>query len=102
MLSHNVYFTLSDNSAAARDSLVAACKQYLTDHPGIVFFAVGTMEEELARPVNDRAFDVSLHIVFDSLAAHNSYQDAPLHHQFVEQSKANWKQVRVFDSKVES
>jgi hypothetical protein len=102
MLSHNVYFTLTDNSEAKKQSLVAACKKYLTTHPGVVFFACGTLQQELERPVNDRGFDVALHVVFDSLASHNIYQDAPLHHQFVNENRANWKQVRVFDSQVDS
>jgi hypothetical protein len=102
MLAHNVYFTLHDNSDSARQALVAACKKYLKSHPGVLFFACGTPQEELQRPVNDRAFDVALHVVFDSLASHDAYQDAPPHHKFVEENKPNWKQVRVFDSKVAS
>jgi len=39
MLSHDVYFTLKDNSADAKKKLVAACKKYLTKHEGEVFFA---------------------------------------------------------------
>ena len=46
-------------------------------------------------------FDVSLHIVFETKAAHDAYQDAPLHHTFVEESRDNWAKVRVFDSAVE-
>jgi hypothetical protein len=102
MLAHNVYFTLHDNSDPARQALIASCKKYLTSHPGVLFFACGRPQEELQRPVNDRAFDVSLHLVFDSLASHDAYQDAPLHHTFVEENKPNWKQVRVFDSNVAS
>jgi hypothetical protein len=102
MLAHNVYFTLNDSSDAAKRSLVESCKKYLKSHSGIVFFACGTLQDELSRPVNDRAFDVSLHVVFDSLAAHDAYQDAPLHHTFVAENKPNWKQVRVFDSNVSS
>ena len=102
MLAHNVFFSLTDQSEAARSSLLAACKTYLTGHPGIVFFAAGTPEEGLERPVNDRGFDVALHIVFDSRSSHDNYQDAPRHHQFVAENKANWKQVRVFDSNVSS
>jgi hypothetical protein len=98
MLAHNVYFTLKDRSAAARDKLLAACRTYLTNHPGTVFFACGTLAEELNRPVNDRDFDVALHIVFVDQAAHDRYQDAPRHHQFIEENKANWQKVRVFDS----
>jgi hypothetical protein len=101
MLAHNVFFALKDNSPAAAQQLVAACKKYLTAHPGIVFFACGTLAKELNREVNDRDFDVGLHIVFQDQAAHDLYQDAPTHHQFIEENKANWKKVRVFDSVVE-
>jgi heme-degrading monooxygenase HmoA len=102
MLAHNVYFALKDPSDPAVRALVSACKKNLTSHPGIVFFACGTRQEELNRPVNDRDFHVSLHIVFDTKEAHDAYQDAPLHHTFVEENKENWAKVRVFDSEVGS
>ncbi len=100
MLAHNVYFSLKDNSPEAKKKLVAACKKYLAKHPGTVFFATGALTEELNRPVNDRDFDVALHIVFKDKAAHDKYQDAPLHQQFIDENKDNWKKVRVFDSDV--
>src|SRR5215212_4146450 len=100
MLAHNVYFSLKDRSEAARFALIAACKKYLTSHPGTVFFACGTLEPELSRPVNDRGFDVALHIVFESKAAHDTYQDAPRHLAFVEENRDGWANVRVFDSEV--
>jgi hypothetical protein len=65
-----------------------------------VHFSAGTLNDELARPVNDRAFDVALHVVFESKAAHDAYQQDPRHLQFIEENKPNWKQVRVFDSDV--
>ncbi len=65
MLAHNVYFSLKDNSEAAKNKLIAACKKYVRDHPGTVFFAVGVLSEDLNRPVNDRDFDVVLHVVFN-------------------------------------
>ena len=101
MLAHNVYFTLKDNSDAARQKLVAACKKYLAMHPGVMFYATGTLAAELNRPVNDRNFDVALHIVFASRDDHDRYQASRLHVQFVEENKDSWKQVRVFDSVVE-
>jgi hypothetical protein len=51
--------------------------------------------------VNDQAFDVALHVAFVDRAAHDAYQEHPRHKQFLEQSRPNWKQVRVFDSWVE-
>ena len=101
MLAHNVFFSLKDNSDAARRALLEACRKYLAGHPGTVFFACGLLEEGLNRPVNDRDFDVGLHIVFTDQAAHDRYQDAPLHQQFIEENRDNWKAVRVFDSVVE-
>ena len=101
MLSHNVFFSLHDNSPAAVDRLVASSKTYLTDHPGTCFFAAGSLAAEFQRPVNDRAFDVALHVVFTDRPSHDAYQQAPRHLAFIEENKANWKQVRVFDSWVE-
>src|SRR5947208_3630629 len=98
MLSHDVYFTLKDNSPRAKDELVAACKKYLSKHPGTVFFAAGTLVDDLKREVNDRDFDVALHVVFTDLAAHDKYQEAERHKRFIDENKANWKKVRVFDS----
>jgi hypothetical protein len=102
MLAHNVYFKLNDNSSAATEKLVAACKKYLIGHSGTVFFAVGTLAAELDRPVNDRDFDVALQVVFDSMASHDQYQKADRHIAFVAENKGNWKKVRVFDASVEN
>lgn len=101
MLAHNVYFSLKDNSAAAKKKLIEGCKKYLSKHPATVFFAAGSLAEELKREVNDRDFDVALHVIFQDQAAHDQYQTAPQHQQFIDENKANWKKVRVFDSLVE-
>jgi quinol monooxygenase YgiN len=98
MLVHNVYFTLKDPSPEAQQKLVAACHKYLSSHPGTVYYAAGTLVEELKREVNDRDFHVGLHLVFKDKAAHDKYQDAPQHLKFIEENKATWKKVRVFDS----
>ena len=100
LLAHNVYFTLHDRSDAARDRLIQACLKYLAPHPGIVFFACGGLEPDLRREVNDLGFDVALHVVFADRAAHDAYQTTPAHLRFIDENKANWKQVRVFDSHV--
>ena len=98
MLAHNVFFALRDNSQEAKDKLIEACNKYLSTHPGIVLFACGVLADELRRDVNDRDFDVALHLVFKDRAAHDKYQDHARHKQFIEDNKENWKKVRVFDS----
>ena len=100
-LAHNVFFSLHDSSEAGRAKLIKACQTYLTGHPGLTYFACGTLTPDLARPVNDRDFDVALHTVFATRADHDVYQTAPRHLQFIEENKADWAKVRVFDSDVE-
>jgi hypothetical protein len=99
-LAHNVFFKLKIPTDANADALVAACHQYLNVQPGIVFFAAGRICTELNRDVNDQNWDVGLHLVFETKAAHDHYQDDPLHVQFVEANKPTWAAVRVFDSYV--
>jgi hypothetical protein len=99
-LVHNVYFTLKDTSEAARKKLLDACRKYLTGHPGTIFFGCGTLAEELKRTVNDRDFHVGLHIIFENQSAHDAYQIAQRHLDFIAENRDNWQQVRVFDSLV--
>ena len=101
MLCHDVYFSLKDKSPQAKQKLIAACKKYLTDHPGTVWFAVGPLAEEMKRDVNDRDFDVALHLVFRDKAAHDQYAESEGHQKFLKENKETWKKVRVFDSYVE-
>lgn len=100
MVAHNVFFSLNESTPAARQKLVDACKAYLSEHPGTVFYAAGPIAADFDREVNDRDWDVGLHLVFKDKAAHDQYQDAPLHLKFIEENKATWKKVRVFDSYV--
>ena len=99
-LAHIVYFTLKDNSPAAIAKQIELCKTYLTDHPGTNYFAVGTRTPDLTREVNDKEFDVALHVIFKNRAAHDAYQTAPRHLKFIEESKPNWTRARVFDADV--
>ena len=98
-LAHMVYFTLHDPSRAACAKLLADCHKYLVDHPGVLYFSAGTLVPDLTRPVNQQ-FDVALHVVFESREAHDCYQLAERHLQFIAENKASWKQVRVFDAYV--
>jgi Stress responsive A/B Barrel Domain len=101
LVAHNVFFTLKDKSPTEADALVAACKKYLTVQPGIVFFACGKLEPGLTREVNDRDWEVGLHIVFTDRASHDAYQEDAGHNRFIAENKHNWAKVRVFDSLVE-
>jgi hypothetical protein len=99
-IAHMVYFTLKDNSPESRKKLVDACKKYLDKHEGTVYFSAGTLVDDLKREVNDRDWDVALHLIFKDRASHDKYQEHPRHIKFIEENRDNWKKVRVFDAVV--
>jgi hypothetical protein len=102
ILSHDVYFSLNDDSPQTRAKLIAACNKYLSGHPGTIWFAAGPIAEEFQRELNDQDFDVALHIVFKDKAAHDQYQTSERHLEFIAKNKDLWGKVRVFDSYVEA
>jgi hypothetical protein len=101
-LSHDVYFTLKERTPEAKQKLVEACKKYLSGHEGCEAFSAGVVAEDLSAPVNDRDFDVAVHILFKDKAAHDTYQKSDRHKKFIEENRDGWAKVRVFDSYVEA
>jgi len=99
-IGHTVYFQLKDSSPEARQKLVAACKKYLKEHDGVVFFAAGTIAGDLKGDIYDRDWDVALNLVFKNKASLDKYVESKTHKQFVEENKDGWKKVRVFDSEI--
>jgi hypothetical protein len=100
-IGHMVFFSLKESTPSTRQKLVDACKKYLDKHEGVVYFSAGVLADEFKREVNDRDFDVALHLVFKDKATHDKYQDHPRHHEFINENKETWKKVRVFDSTIE-
>lgn len=97
-LAHIVFFTLAESNDENREKLLAGCKKYLNGHEGVVYFGVGVNAPEYDREVNDRDYDVALHLVFATAKDQDVYQTHPRHVQFVQEYKGLWKKVRVFDS----
>ena len=97
MLAHSVFYRLKDRSPAAIERLIAGCREHLSGHPGEVVFAVGGCAP-YDRHVNDRDWQVALHIVFDSRANPDTYQQAERHEIFIAAHADSWEQVRIFDA----
>jgi len=100
-LAHIVFFTLAERTPENRAKLVANCKKYLDKHEGVTHFSVGVNAPEYDRPVNDRDYDVAIHVIFATAKDQNAYQIAPRHLEFIAESKSLWAKVRVFDSYLE-
>jgi hypothetical protein len=98
VLTHDVFFVLADDAPETQAKLIAACHKYLTGHPGTIWFSAGPRAKEMAGEVNDRDFDVALHLVFQNKAALDAYGKSERHDQFLAEAKSLWSTVRVFDS----
>lgn len=99
-IGHMVFFKLKDATPAAKLKLVASCDQYLEGRAGVLFYSAGVRGEDFQRDVNDLDFDVALHLVFKDKASHDAYEVHPEHLKFIDENKANWTKVRVFDSEL--
>jgi hypothetical protein len=99
-LAHMVFFALKDRSNESREKFLASCEKYLAEHEGTVYFSVGTIAEDkdVEEPVSVKDFDVALHVVFENKAAKVKYLSSERHKQFVDENRASFAGVRVFDS----
>jgi hypothetical protein len=97
-IGHMVFFELKDKSAESKKKLVDACYKYLKDHDGVLYFSAGPRAEDAKEPVSATDWDVALHIVFKDKASLDKYIPHPNHKKFVDENKASWKGVKVYDS----
>ncbi|CAN5604811.1 hypothetical protein BH11PLA2_BH11PLA2_06200 [soil metagenome] len=99
-IGHMLFFKLKASSPEARQKLVDACNKYLSGHDGTAYYSAGIIGDDFKRDVNDRDFDVALHLVFTDKANYDKYAVAPRHLEFIAENKEGWEKVRVFDSLV--
>jgi hypothetical protein len=100
ILSHDLFFSLKDNSPESQQKLIDACKKYLSPHPGIVYFAVGTLSD-IKGAFNDRNYDVVCQMAFVDREALSTYAKTKEHQQFIAECSSSFKALRIFDSMVE-
>lgn len=98
-LSHNIYFQLSDPSPENKQKLIDACNKYLAPHPGVLYFATGTICEEKGA-FADRDYDVVLVMTFKDRKALGAYARTPEHARFITETTPLFKKVRIFDADV--
>lgn len=97
MFVHVVFFWIKpDAPADARDQLLADCRTYLSNIPGVSAFDAGR-PAMTPRDVVDNSYAVGLLTAFADKAAHDVYQTHELHLKFIDRNKANWARVQVYD-----
>jgi len=99
MFVHIVLFWLKkDGAEEARQAMVADCHSMLAKIPTVRHIWAGRAAMT-DREVADTTYDVGLCVVFDESAAHDLYQDDPIHKEFIAKHGASWERLRVYDFK---
>jgi hypothetical protein len=99
MLVHTVIFWLrSDLAPAQREAFRQNGLESLRAIPTVASLHVGTPAAIPPRPVVDATYTFAVTILFADIAAHDAYQVHPLHRTFVENFKASWERVQIYDA----
>lgn len=97
MLTHTVLFWLKPEITPERRAEFETALRDLIQIPGSTRAVIGKPSATEQRPVVDHSYDYALELDFSDVAAHNVYQDAPEHHEFIAKSREIWAKVQVFD-----
>jgi Stress responsive A/B Barrel Domain len=95
---HMFFFQLTDTAPDLVDHFMHLCVKYLSGHPGQQHFSVGVRALEINRDVSGTNFEVSVHMIFDNIAAFNDYSQAPTHEKFITESAGMSPERIVYDS----
>lgn len=98
MLVHNVLFTLRkglDGPELTEFRMGLESLKYIK-HAEQVYIGNPAMVAE--RPVLIKNYDFCLTVLLKDVAAHDAYQQDPIHQEFIQTHKEKWKRVRVFDA----
>lgn len=97
MFIHNVYFWLKKSAPATTvQQMSADTREALAKIPNVLHIWTGK-PTGLGRPIVDNSYAVGLCVVFPDAAAHDVYQEHPLHKQFIAKYGGEWERVQVYD-----
>ena len=96
-LVHHVFFWLKNpDSIEDRDKLVEGIKT-LAKVETVRKLHVGIMAATKKRDVVDTSWDVSELMFFDDLTGQQTYQNHPIHQEFIKNYSHLWSKVVVYD-----
>lgn len=98
MLVHSVFFYLQPGLSPEQKTQFHRAVETLGDIQSAAAVYVGTPANTPDRPVIDKSYDVGLTVVLESLAAHDAYQDDPIHQKFIEEYREWWTKVVIYDA----
>jgi hypothetical protein len=97
MLVHSVYFWFKPDADPAVVAAFESGLRRLTTIPDVTQAYIGRPEATPPRAVVDDTYAWALVEVFADLAAHDRYQEHPIHAQFLQEFSASWQRVQVYD-----
>jgi len=98
MLIHHVFFWLKNpGSKTDRDQLISGLHK-LRKIKTVRKIHIGVPAATEDRTVVDSSYHVSELLFFDGVAEQKSYQDDPIHQQFIKDCGHLWEKVVVYDS----
>lgn len=97
MFVHVVNFYLKKRLSEAEVKQFEAGVSTLGSIDGLLIFNVGK-PAATDRPVIDKSYDYCLLTAFADQAAHDHYQEVPVHLQFIDACKHLWEKVVIYDS----
>lgn len=97
-LIHTVYFWLVDDVTEDRKKAFEQALQDLSKVPSIDKYYWGVPAKTADRDVTEKSYDYAINVFFDSVEDEAAYQIDPLHLKFVEENKALFKEVIVYDN----
>ena len=99
MLIHTVIFWLRPElDASQREAFRREGLESLRVIPSVGSLHIGSPAPIPPRPVVDASYSFALTILFADVAAHDAYQAHPIHRAFVDNFKARWERVQIYDA----
>lgn len=97
MLSHHVLFWLKADTTETQKKAFKASLETLASVETVKSIHVG-VPSTISRAVVDTTYTFSLVLMFDDLAGHDVYQVHALHQAFLEEFRATFEKVVIYDS----
>ncbi|HPO31137.1 MAG TPA: Dabb family protein [Candidatus Hydrogenedentes bacterium] len=97
MLIHLVLFKLHPELSPEEREAFRQGLESLRDIPGVVQLWMGPPAATPPRPVVIRDYDIGLVVCLGDTAAHDAYQEHPVHQAFVATFKPCWERITVVD-----
>lgn len=94
---HTVYFWLDTDLTPSEIEEFEKALMTLGTIPTIKKYYWGPPAPTEKRPVIDDSYDYAINVHFESIEAHNIYQEHPLHLEFLKQAP-KWTRVQVYDN----